>query len=333
MAIYTDKKYINLLSSQLQIFKKKKDDLWTFRCPFCGDSEKNTYKARGYIFFSDNAFLFKCHNCSYSTNLYQLIKKIDLSLYREYVLEKFDNKILTVKNHSIKDEIPISDNLKVIGGLLESVEVLPENHWLIHYINHRKIPKKFWNELYYCPDFMEFVDAICPNHGTKLFADDPRLIIPFYDEKQNLKGFQGRTLSGNKVKYITIKLYNEAIKVYGLNRIKKDQLIQVVEGPIDSMFLPNAVATCDSDLSRAAKYLPKENLILIWDNQYENKDVYRSITRAINDGFSVYIFPKSIKEKDINDLVINGMSIDQVNILIQENTFSGLRATLELNNR
>lgn len=333
MSFWIDKKYIQLLAPQLQKFKQKKEDLWNFRCPFCGDSEKNTVKARGYIFIDENAYLFKCHNCQYSTNLHQLIKTVDLSLYREYVLERFNNQSVSWKNQQPPKEVKPVDNLTIIDGIIESIEALPIGHWLIGYIKWRKIPTKFWADLYYAPDYKQFVDKIMPSHDKELLHNDPRLVIPFYDENRDLTGFQGRTLNGNKIKYITIKISDEALKVYGIDKVKKDQSIQVVEGPIDSMFLENGVATCDSDLSRAAKYLPKEKLVLIWDNQYHNKEVHRLVTRAINDGFQVCIWPKTYKEKDINDMVINGMTIEDVTTVIRENTFSGLKAKLELSNR
>ena len=45
-----DNKYIGLLSTRLQKFKKVKANLFNFRCPLCGDSQKNKNKTRGYIY-------------------------------------------------------------------------------------------------------------------------------------------------------------------------------------------------------------------------------------------------------------------------------------------
>jgi transcription elongation factor Elf1 len=334
MSSWIDKKYVLLLATQLQRFKQKKDNLWNFRCVFCGDSEKNKTKARCYIYLQDDAYLVKCHNCLKSTNLPVLIKHVDLSLYREYVLERFNNKTIHWKNDFAVPPPPPPKNLEIIGHIIESVSVLPETHWLRLYLKYRKIPQKFWSELYYCPDYKMFVERMKPDYNKNLFENDPRLVIPFYNEDHTLVGFQGRTLNGNKIKYITVKLSDEDIKVYGIERVKKDQLIQVVEGPFDSMFMDNGIATCDSDLSRASKYYDKENLVLIWDNEYcHNQNIHLALTRAIDKGFNVCIFPKEIKYKDINEMVIEGMTIEEVNNLIRNNTFNGLRASLELQNR
>lgn len=335
MPDYIDTKYIHLISSNLLRFKEKKPGiLYNFRCPFCGDSEKNTIKARGYLFSNGEVFLYKCWNCGLATNLYELLKHVDASLFRSYALDKFSHKIIKKPNDVPKISAATSCFVsnKPIDRIVNPIVTLPQGHWVIDYIMHRQIPRKFWNDLYFTPDYKSFVYEFNKERSEALPEDDVRLVIPFYDENHELCGFQGRTLTGSKVKYITILLEDSVLKVYGLERVQKDQQIQVVEGPIDSMFLPNAVATCDFDLSRAAKYLSKENLVLIWDNQYQNNDIKKSIVKAIDNGFAVCIFPKTTKHKDINEMVISGVTIEEIATLIQDNTFTGLRAKLELQN-
>lgn len=328
-----DKKYIQYLAPYLQRFKQKKDNLWNFRCPYCGDSKKNKIRTRGFIFLDKTVYIFKCHNCGKSTHISQLIKYLDVSLYRQYMLETFGHSKIEFSSPIIPEQPKTEIMIKTIDDIIEPISKLPNEHWVISYITQRQIPKKFWNDLYYAPSFKEFVQQIYPKNDKKLYENDQRLIIPFYDENHRFIGFQGRTLNNDKIKYITIKFNEEDLKVYGLDRIEKDKSIQVVEGPIDSMFLTNAVATCDFDLSRAAKYLPKQNLILVWDNQYNNKDIIRSLLKAIDDGFTVCIFPKEIKFKDINDMIIGGMTLQQVDNLISQNLYFGLRAKIEITNR
>ena len=79
---FVDVKYIGLLSSRLSHFKKKTNELYNFRCPLCGDSEKNQYKARGYLYPSKDrtSFVYKCHNCGDTRTLANLIKFIDLDI-------------------------------------------------------------------------------------------------------------------------------------------------------------------------------------------------------------------------------------------------------------
>ena len=77
-----DSKYIGLVSSRLQKFKKVKADLYNFRCPICGDSQKHKNKARGYMYPVKADMNFKCHNCGASSTLSNFIKTLDPVLYK-----------------------------------------------------------------------------------------------------------------------------------------------------------------------------------------------------------------------------------------------------------
>merc|ERR1712078_166163 len=89
MSSYIDLKFINDISSRLNKFKKKTDYLFNFRCPHCGDSQKSKTKARAYLYRVKNDMFFKCHNCSASHNLANLIKLVDRPLYDQYILERY----------------------------------------------------------------------------------------------------------------------------------------------------------------------------------------------------------------------------------------------------
>ncbi len=250
---------------------------------------------------------------------------MDPLLHKQWLLDKLrDNRVVEIKEKPVEYYRPTFAPIK-----LESITQLSDDNIARSYVLARKIPEQFWDHLYYAPEFKDFVDEIKPNHEKKLWADDPRLIIPFYDEHQTLLGFQGRSLGDSKIRYITIKLCSDDLKVFGLDRVNKNNKIYVLEGPFDSMFLPNAVASCDSNISTFAKYLPKEQLVLVYDNEYHNKDIKRNIDHAIKEGFNVVLFPKSIHQKDLNEMIIDGMTPDELQKLVDNNTFSGLRAQLE----
>ena len=92
MSAYVDHKYLNLISPRLKLFKRKSRDLYNFRCPLCGDSKKNQYKARGYAFLREQSIFYKCHNCGESGHLKQLLEKIDPIIPKQYNFETFTNK-------------------------------------------------------------------------------------------------------------------------------------------------------------------------------------------------------------------------------------------------
>ena len=84
-----DSKYIGLISSRLQKFKRVKSNLYNFRCPICGDSQKHKNKARGYLYQIKTNTNFKCHNCGASLSFNNFLKQIDTTLHKQYTLEKF----------------------------------------------------------------------------------------------------------------------------------------------------------------------------------------------------------------------------------------------------
>ena len=165
-----------------------------------------------------------------------------------------------------------------------------------------------------------------------LKEDDQRLVIPFYDEDKNLVAFQGRALGESKLRYITIKTSEDNYKVFGLDRINKEETIYVVEGPIDSMFLENAVATADSNLMAVSKLFDKSKIVLVYDNEPRNKELHKQMEKAIEEHYSLVIWPEMIVEKDINDMILSGFSPDEIQDIISKNTFVNLRAKMEFIN-
>ena len=90
--------------------------------------------------------------------------------------------------------------------------------------------------------------------------------------------FQGRAFGNEIPKYITITLDPDKDKIYGLNRLDKTKPIQVVEGPIDSMFLDNCIAVAGADFTR----LEKENTTIIFDNERRNVEILKQIEKTID---------------------------------------------------
>lgn len=326
--IYLDRKYLLLLSTSLPYFKQKDQDTYNFRCPFCHDSQKNKLKARGYIYCRSNTYFYWCHNCNYSTNMIGLLKLLDPILYNQYLKEKFSNPIQPNTISSLEKVIPPSfTDIKI---QLESIANLPPTHWVRDYVESRKIPLIFHSDLYFSPDFFAFVGVITTKNYCEQIIKDPRLVIPFRDQSKKLIGFQGRTLNGSDPKYLTFKLDESYPKIYGLDRVDIAKKCFVVEGPIDSMFLDNAIATTDINLTKASQYLEKDQLVLVFDREYRNEQVVDQIYRAIDENFTVCLLPKHLPGKDINDFVMQGIPIETIHTILFQNMYKGLRARLEL---
>ena len=119
-------------------------------------------------------------------------------------------------------------------------------------------------------------------------------------------------------------------KLYGLDTINNNKNIYVLEGPIDSMFIPNSIATAGGDLVSAVKNFDKDRLIIIYDNEPRSKETVKKIEKAVFNGYKVVVWPENIQHKDINDMILAGLSSDFIEHIIKNNTYRDLSAKLAL---
>ncbi len=321
--IHIDRKYIMLVSPRLGKFKRLRDDLYNFRCVYCGDSQKFENKARGYFYRKKNDFFFRCHNCDLGTTLSKVLNYVDSDLYKEYVLEKY-------KNNSTEKEYKFeAPKFKKRDPRLEDlipINKLQTDHPARKYVERRLIPKEFLNDIYFCSHFFKW---------TKIKSkwDYPRLVIPFRDETGEVFAAQGRAFGSETPKYLTIK-FDDKPKIFGLDRIDWDKRIYVVEGPIDSMFLDNCVAIAGADFNILQDEAIRddewstEDTTLILDNEPRNKEIVRRMETLIDNNYELVIWPDTITQKDINDMVLEG--VKDIQKLIDNNTYKGLEARLQL---
>jgi transcription elongation factor Elf1 len=313
---FVDVKYINLISARFQKFKKIKNNLYNFRCPICGDSQKNKSKARGYLYQVKNNTNFKCHNCGVNISFNNFLKQIDSVIYKQYTFEKFkDGK--TGKNFTTDEPVFKFEAPKFKPKL--DLPKASSNPDAKKYLESRKLnPDKF----YYTDQFKSWTNSLKDvfDDTTK---DEPRIIIPLFYQN-TLVGFQGRALGSSKIKYITVMLNDDAPKIYGLDEIEKDKTVYITEGPFDSTFISNAIALCGAD-GDVGKW-GIGDCVWIYDNEPRNAEIHSRISRVIDRGEKVVIWPSFIKEKDINDMILSGLDVQSV---IESNTYSGLEAKLK----
>ena len=328
MSSYIDLKFINDLSGRLSQFKKKPDYLFNFRCPHCGDSQKSKTKARAYLYRVKNDMFFKCHNCGQGQNLANFIKFIDPKLYEQYLLERYKKSApatpkpkFDFKPTKFTNQTPIDD--------LKSIKDLPEDHPARLYCMNRKIPEKYFDKLFLSDKFMTLVNEVKPN-TYKITKDHPRLIIPFYDTTGKVFAFQGRAFGKEQPKYLTIKLDENKQKVYGLDKINFQQPIYITEGPIDSLFIDNCLAAGGADLFLKNK-IPNENITYIFDNEPRNKEIVDRMYKVIEQDFNVVIWPEDLQLKDVNDMIMSGLTKLELQNIISNNTYSKLSALTKLN--
>jgi len=255
-------------------------------------------------------------------------------MYKDYSLERYKEGI-TGKGHNTSDpdfhvEIPIF-HTKID---LPRISDLEDGHFAKTYLVNRVIPPQFLNYLYYTEDFKSFVTKVTKREYD-LAEREQRIVIPFYNSDKKLIAFQGRAFTNTLLRYITIKIHEDTSKIYGLDRLNAKEPFYVVEGPIDSMFLPNCIAMAGSDISFIGNddiRTAMDNHVgtIVFDNEPRNKEIVSRMEKVIDKGWNICIWPHSVSCKDINDMVLSGVNETQIIEIINKNTFKSLHAKTHL---
>lgn len=323
------------MSSRLERFQRKDTNLYNFRCPVCGDSKKNKLKTRGYVFPKDNSLIFKCHNCGAGMSLSNLIKHVDPQLHKEYTLETFGER---QSNSAPQYEPPKPPDItkivwpKYMKGdsplkQLKKLSQLRHDHPAKLYCVKRKIPPQEQHKLFYAPKFQTWVNTYIPDKFKEGYKDEPRLVIPLLDFDGSFLGCTGRSFDPkSELRYITIVIDKSRPKVFGLHGIDLSKRVYVTEGPIDSMFLPNALAMGGADLSGVE--LDVSNTVIIYDNEKRNDEILKRMEKVIDLGYNICIWPTTIEQKDINEMILAGRTTADIKLIVDQNTYSGLEAKL-----
>ena len=315
---HVDSKFIGLISPKLQKFKRVKPDLYNFRCPICGDSKKNKSKTRGYLYSIKADINFRCHNCGASMTFSNFLKEIDPAVHKQYVFERFKGS--KTGRGTVVEEPKFNFTAPEFKTKIDLPKASENPDAKEYLVNRNLDPDKF----YYAEKFKEFTNSLKHTFDDMKY-EESRIIIPLFYKKK-LIGFQGRALGSSPVKYITTMLSDSAPKLYGLDEINDEKPIYIVEGPFDSCFLENSVAMCGSDVD--IRTFGWSDYIWVYDNEPRNREIVNRISRTIDRGDQVVIWPSDLQHKDINDMVLGGQNVQD---LVESNVYSGLKAKLQFN--
>ena len=115
-------------------------------------------------------------------------------------------------------------------------------------------------------------------------------------------------------------------KIFGQDRINYEEPIYIVEGPFDSTFIQNSIAMAGSDVD--IRTFGWRNYIWVYDNEPRNREIVNRISKSIDRGDKVVIWPKNIQEKDINDMSLAGHDVQKV---VESHVYQKLEANLKIN--
>lgn len=336
--LWLQQKYVGLIGPRLRNFRRKGPDLWNFSCSVCGDSTTNLRKARGFIYGKGGGLVYHCHNCGVTMGFPKLLKRMDENLYLEYVKENLQFTDRPEKEDVSAEKFRVDPPIAKKGlDRLKKISQLPHDHPAKRYVDSRMIPPKEHYRLRYCPRFNEWTNSFIPKKmSDKPEHEEPRLIIPLIDQLGQMFGYQGRSFANGPdvIRYITIMLDETAPRVFGLDKLDAGRPWRVFEGPIDSLFISNSLATAGGtptlEISKLGLIRAQGTFVL--DNEPRNRDTVAKMVKAANEGYGVCIWPSYVEHKDVNDMIMSGQyKADEIERIIASNTHRGLAAVACIN--
>lgn len=325
----TVEKYILLISNTLGRFKKRGPHLFNFRCPICEDSQEDTRKARGYIYYRGGRYSFYCHNCHASKSFEKFLDEISPALYLEYKKEILTEGGFSPTVHTPSPPLQSLDRPDYSVGLTPILD-LPNHHHAIRYLRNRRIPQLRWGEFFYTDNFSAWNERYSENKLYLSPNDLRRLVIPIRSTDSRMVGVTSRGLDGGEKRYVLVQFEPDYPRVVGVDRVDFNKRYYVLEGPLDSIFIDNSLAMLSASLpTDIVKYsFPRSNAVLIFDNEPRNDEILRLMSYSISMGFRVVCWPEHIREKDVNEMVMGGLHPSEVSRIIDSSIKSGLEAKL-----
>lgn len=321
--------YAERAMMHLPMFSRKPGNKWNGRCPVCGDSATDSHKARFWIYEYKGNLRAGCFNCNYNQSFGNYLKEYEPDLYREWLLER-RKETGTYKPPIVKQEPQNTAVMPVIQKLETCVrcDTLPDEHPINKYLAGRMLPREVWNRFWFTREWPKLVNSINPGTYHKEIQE-PRLVIPIFNDKGKIESFQGRAMRESRNKYITIKAHPDATKVYGLDTINPLKTVFFFEGPIDSLFIDNAGAITGGQMSLSE--IPyKETRVFVLDNEPFHPDTCKRLQLLIDAGEKVVLWDKAPwKAKDINEMILKEHATkEELQTYLKSNIVQGLTAKL-----
>lgn len=335
--------WLSRISYRLEKFKRTSSSshVYACRCVSCGDSRSKPNKLSLYFYTKKNALNFECKRCGYSGSFWRFMVEQCSADFEEYKREQLKERIEAFRtrytssnnkptsSHQEEKQIDSTRGKSVLEGVTPLSE-LSRSHPAVQYIESRGLGhciSKGDTRLLYSDNFKITAQSINPEPLNDSFPQDARIVIPFYSQDgERIEMLQGRSLDPDSVmRYITIKADPDVDKIFGKNLIDRSKTSYCVEGPFDSLFIDNCLAACDANLARS------DADVLIWDNEPRSINIIKYMERAIDSGRSIVVWPtRPDYKQDINDMILMGITKEDLMEVIKARTYSGLMAKLEL---
>jgi len=284
-----------------------------FRCNICGDTDINKHKKSAYILKRFNKKLgydtwqFYCHRGSCGSSM---LAEYWLERYYPTNYRSFRKDLLFSNNLETKKELEFleleSKKQELIDKEQKKIEELEDISFFIPIHNHnrlcdlarnycktRLIDEQIWSKWYVA------VDGKYKN----------RMIIPFYNEFNEVYYWQGRSLFNYMSPKYLNRVDNRDEAIYNYSFIDKSKPVILLEGIIDSLFVKNSISVLGTNITEeCAKKINLLDKYYLFDN--DEPGFKKSLDYLIK-GCNIFLWKPFLKDmkcfskvKDINDLVI-----------------------------
>lgn len=292
-----------------------KSDDYSAKCDICGDSQFSKSKKRLHLYTKStyDEDSIACFNCGFKGNMFSYIRKFHPEFYDAYKAERGFSSLKSLQNDI--QVIKRVEKLNTLYTFDPPKQFQLNNPKALDYLSKRKVNL---SEVYYCDDIVTL--------GDKQVSLKDYIIIPL---KENNKwyGFYSRCLS-SKVFYTYIPEQNTGYKLWNWFNISKKSTVYIFEAIFNALStnLSNSIACMGSDIPDD-KLKELNDAVFVFDNDSTGNSKALKYAKL---GHKVFLYPKDIQEKDINDLLKGGWTKDDLTEMIKSNTYQGFEAVIKL---
>lgn len=285
-------------------------DKFNFACPICGDSEKIASKKRGNLYFKNMMYICYNEKSSCSRSFTKLLKTFNIEMDLEKKMEMYDYIERNIQFTNIKDDVVITSLDKLIPidelvnfyskdytrGLTNLMPLQYNSPVDYHLRNVRQV--KYTKDIYqgvyhFTSTWKQPVMVFLNRMGDKVISMQVRNLLE--GKKRFFKVFDFTFIYDmmypeNDLDEQERISYNKLSHFFNIFNIDFTSKINVFEGYIDSLFLPNSIGQIglDTDIS----FLLNEegiDLRFIYDN---DKPGFIKSEKMLNDGHVVFLWNK-----------------------------------------
>ena len=338
--IIVDKKFSNdrYVKRKIDVY----NDRYNFCCPYCNDS-KDPRKKRGNLYF--NSLHFHCFNCGESVGVNKLLSDFNESLSNEDKIAVHEIQQNSKRFEPRQSSAQSSMSMRLLEKLavpksvfFKSLDLISpyKNDFVSSYLKSRKINIRDWKYFAFHPETKELYilnttdqDRIIGYQIRQLDSDSrkarylSRRLTKMYDElfHKDINSIIEKLLLLEPMgqKYINEEDGIENISsnldrisgIFNIMNINMSSMITIMEGPIDSLGIPNSIALQGASKSLNGFFDNMDNVRFLFDNDKTGKEMSIRKLKEHKQIFlwSSYLKMKNInnKIKDINDLQKKGL--------------------------